>query len=176
MIKQTITYPDLDGNSVTEDFYFHLSKIELTEMAVSVQGGLDSYLEMISKAQNGGQVLAAFKDIIAKSVGRRHEDNRQFEKSREITNAFMQSNAYEEFLFSLIADEGKAAEFVNGLIPTRGMETVNLPEPREFTEQELLEMPQREFEAVAGPNERDWTREHLLIAMKRRSRQNRQPA
>jgi hypothetical protein len=179
MIKQTITFDDLDGNKVTEDFYFHFSKIELAEMSMSIPGGMKSYLEQIVNAQEGGQIIAAFRDIIAKSVGRRGADNRQFEKSTAISDAFMQSNAFEEFFFSLISDEGKAAEFVNGLMPAslmREIENVELPGPREFTEQELLDMSEADFQIVAGTNERDWSREHLLIGMKRRSRQNRQPA
>ena len=40
MLKKTITYTDYDGRERTEDFYFNLNKAELTEMELSVKGGL----------------------------------------------------------------------------------------------------------------------------------------
>jgi len=40
MLKKSITYSDLDGNSVTDDFYFNLSKSELVEMELSEKDGL----------------------------------------------------------------------------------------------------------------------------------------
>lgn len=173
MIKQTITFPDLDGKSVTEDFYFHLSKSELAELAVSVEGGLKSYLESIIASNDGGLIIAAFKDIIAKSVGRRSSDNRRFEKSPEITNAFMQSAAYDEFFFSLIQDANAAANFVSGLVPDDVARSITATEPdkKEYTEADLLAMDDAQFNAVAGPSPKDWSREHLLVGMKRKALQ-----
>ena len=40
MLKKTITYPDYNGGSRTEDFYFNLTQAEVTEMELSVDGGL----------------------------------------------------------------------------------------------------------------------------------------
>ena len=35
MLKKTIKYTDYDGNEREEDFYFNLSKAEITEMELS---------------------------------------------------------------------------------------------------------------------------------------------
>ena len=43
MLKKTITYTDYNDVKRTEDFYFNLSKAELSEMELSVDGG---YAEM----------------------------------------------------------------------------------------------------------------------------------
>ena len=37
MLKKTISYTDYDGNQRTEDFYFNLSKAEITEMELSME-------------------------------------------------------------------------------------------------------------------------------------------
>ena len=42
MLKKTIAYVDFNGNDQTEDFYFNLSKTDLTEMQLSVDGGLSA--------------------------------------------------------------------------------------------------------------------------------------
>ena len=39
MLKKTVTYVDYNGVERTEDFYFNLSKAEVTEMELSVEGG-----------------------------------------------------------------------------------------------------------------------------------------
>ena len=44
MLKQEITYTDLDGKKITETFYFHLSKMEVLELEQEFPGGLGEYL------------------------------------------------------------------------------------------------------------------------------------
>ena len=75
MIKQTITYTDFDDNTVSEDHYFHLSKSEIIEMELSVDGGLAARLTRIGNDANGAEILATFKMIIAKSYGQRDPAN-----------------------------------------------------------------------------------------------------
>ena len=36
MLKKTITYPDYNGGSRTEDFYFNLTQAEVTEMELAL--------------------------------------------------------------------------------------------------------------------------------------------
>ena len=40
MLKKTIQFQDFNGNSRTEDFYFNLTQAEVTELELSVDGGL----------------------------------------------------------------------------------------------------------------------------------------
>ena len=40
MLKKNMTYEDYNGVSRTEDFYFNLTPAEVTEMELSVDGGL----------------------------------------------------------------------------------------------------------------------------------------
>lgn len=117
MLKKSITFNDLDGRPVTEDFYFNFTKAELAEMKLSYEGGLEEYLAEISKKENQSEVIPAFKMILSKTVGRRHEDGRQFIKSEGITDYFMQTEAYSELFVELLTNPGQMAAFIEGCMP-----------------------------------------------------------
>ena len=58
MLKKTITYEDFNGETVSEDFFFHLSKAELVELELSHQGGLSAALQRIVDAEDGKSIIA----------------------------------------------------------------------------------------------------------------------
>lgn len=117
MIKRTIKYTDYKGVEREEDFYFNLSKPELMEMELTTKGGMSEYLEKIIKAQNREELIKWFKIIILKAYGEKSDDGRRFMKSKEISEAFSQTEAFVELYMELVTDDVKAAEFVNGIIP-----------------------------------------------------------
>ena len=53
MLKKTIAYTDYNGTTRKEDFYFNLTQAEVTELEVSVEGGLVEMINRIVAAQNG---------------------------------------------------------------------------------------------------------------------------
>jgi len=117
MLKKTITYVDYNGTERTEDFYFNLSKAEVTEMELSVNGGLTKMLEDIVASQDNKQIIQTFKDIVLKAYGEKSPDGRRFIKTPELTEAFTQTEAYSEVFMELALDEKAAADFVNGILP-----------------------------------------------------------
>lgn len=117
MLKQTIEYTDLDGNKVTEELQFNLNKAELMEMQLSTNGGLAEHLKKIVEQNDQQQIMAVFKNIILKAYGKRSDDGKRFIKSKELTEEFVQSEAYSEFFMKLISDEQAATNFMNGIIP-----------------------------------------------------------
>jgi len=117
MLKKTITYKDLDGNDITEDFYFSLSKAEIAETELSYEGGLTAHLRRIVETKNGAEIIGTFKKILTMSVGRRSEDGKRFIKSDEITQEFMQTDAYSELFMELVTDAEASAAFVRGIVP-----------------------------------------------------------
>ncbi|MCA1806571.1 MAG: hypothetical protein LC687_01725 [Actinobacteria bacterium] len=133
MLKKTISYPDLDGNTVTEDFYFNLSMAEVAEMELSQKGGLVGYLETIVAKEDGEAIIRTFKQIIMKSVGRRSEDGKRFVKNQEIIDEFMQSEAYSQLFMEMVTDGSKAAAFVEGIVPSNMKEKLanGLPQPKD---------------------------------------------
>lgn len=119
MIKKTITYVDYDGNERTEDFYFNLSKAELTEMNYSVDGGLQNYIQKVISARDDKTIFQIFKDIILKSYGEKSLDGRRFVKSKELSDGFLQTEAYSVLLEELGSDSEKASDFIKGIVPSK---------------------------------------------------------
>lgn len=112
MIKETITYTDFNGNEVTEDLYFNLNKIEL--MKLSAQ---DLNFKAVAESGDKSKILRTFEKIVLLAYGVKSEDGKRFIKSGELSREFEQSEAYSEFMFSLITDENKVTNFISGLIP-----------------------------------------------------------
>lgn len=117
MLKKTITYVDYDGNNRTEDFFFNISKAELTMMEASKTGGMRQYLERIIQTQDNVAIMEMFRDIIHKAYGEKAPDGRRFIKSEDLSLGFEQTEAYSELIMELLGDAGKASEFINAILP-----------------------------------------------------------
>lgn len=117
MYKKTITYTDYVGNERTEDYFFNLTKAELTMMNLSEAGGLKAKMEKMIEQQDAPRIMAQFEDIIRRSYGERSPDGKRFIKSDELFEAFKQTEAYSELFMELISDPQAAAAFMNGIIP-----------------------------------------------------------
>lgn len=118
MLKKTITYTDYNGVERKEDFYFNLTKAEITEMELSTSGGLAEMLQKIVDAQDMPTLIAMFKKIILKAYGEKSMDGKRFVKSEEIANAFSQTEAYSILFMELATNAEAATAFVNGIMPT----------------------------------------------------------
>lgn len=116
MLKKTITYTDYDGEERTEDFYFNLNKAELAEMELSTQSGMKRLIERLQQERDNKKIVEIFKDIILRSYGEKSLDGKRFVKSKELSEAFAQTEAYSELFIELL-DAEKAAAFINGIMP-----------------------------------------------------------
>ena len=117
MIKKAITYTDYDGNVRTETFYFNLNKAEVSEMEFSTDGGLSKQIQAIFDFQDKKRLIEIFKEIILKAYGKKSVDGRRFEKSKELSTEFSQTEAYSELFMELATNADSAAAFVNGIMP-----------------------------------------------------------
>lgn len=117
MLKKTITYKDYNGNERTEDFYFNLTKAEITEMQLSTTGGLSEMISRIIAAQDAPAIIKIFKDLILKAYGQKSADGRRFIKSEEISTEFAQTEAYSQLYMELAFDADAAANFINAIVP-----------------------------------------------------------
>jgi len=117
MLKKTITFTDYDDRERTEDFYFNLSKAELTEMELSTKGGLVKAIEAIVAAEDNKAIVEIFKDLIVKAHGVKSSDGRRFIKNDIVRNDFVQTEAYSVLFMELASDAKAAADFVNGITP-----------------------------------------------------------
>ena len=117
MYKKTVTYEDYNGVERTEDFFFNLTKAELTEMQVSVAGGYAAMIDNIAKAKDTAAMINIFKELIIKSYGIKSDDGRRFIKRPELTQEFMDTPAFSATYMDLVTDDKAAAEFINKVIP-----------------------------------------------------------
>lgn len=117
MIKKTITYSDFNGNERTEDFYFNLTKAEITKMELSIKGGLAEMIQRIVAAQDTPAIIEIFEDLIKRSYGVKTPDGRGFTKKAEDLDAFIATEAYSQLFMELATDADAAAKFVNGVVP-----------------------------------------------------------
>lgn len=124
MFKDTVSFEDYNGDNVTETLYFNISKPELAKLNYSVS---ETYLSKLEKMQEAlkahdesiiGEVVDFFEEIVSLSYGVKSEDGKRFIKSEEITEEFMQSNAYEQIFMKLINDEDYVEKFFLGIIPS----------------------------------------------------------
>lgn len=118
MIKQTINYTDYNGNPQSEDFYFNLTKPELIELEVDVEGGLGSWLESVVASESQKEIIEVFKRVILMAYGKKSVDGKQFLKSPEMAREFEQHAAFAEFYMLLATDANKASTFIVGCLPS----------------------------------------------------------
>ena len=117
MLKKTITYTDYNGVEKKEDFYFNLTKAEVVEMELTTTGGLAETIQRIVQAQDAPAIIKIFKDLVLKAYGVKSPDGKRFVKSKELSEAFAQTEAYSELFMELATDADAAAKFVNGITP-----------------------------------------------------------
>lgn len=119
MLKMTRNYTDYNGTPRTEDIYFNLTQAEVTEMELSVDGGLVEMINRIIAAKDGKQIIALFKDIVLRAYGEKSPDGRRFIKNQEIREAFSQTEMYSDLFMELATDAKAASDFVNAIVPSK---------------------------------------------------------
>jgi hypothetical protein len=122
MLKKTISYKDYNGVERTETFYFNLSETELTQMEFEKSGGLAQYIEKIVAAQEAPELMALFNDLIFKSYGEKSLDGKYFKKSKELSENFSQTEAYNELFMELTTNTDAGIAFMNGIMPAKLLE------------------------------------------------------
>lgn len=118
MFKKTIHFENLDGESVSKDFYFHMSKTELLGMAAEGEEVINRINRIISTKDAKG-IINEFRELIKLSVGIRSPDGTQFSKSPEAQAQLLDSPAFDELLLELCTNAGASSEFVRQLIPEK---------------------------------------------------------
>lgn len=128
MLKKTITYIDYNDVERTEDFYFNLTKAEITEMEMSTTGGLSEKIQNIVQAQDIPEIIKIFKELVLKAYGVKSPDGKRFIKKEELTEAFSQTEAYSQLFMELATDADAAAKFINGITP-KDIDTSKIDRP-----------------------------------------------
>lgn len=114
MFKCDVEYENFNGEKKTKVCYFHLSKVDLTELEVEHQGGLQSFIKNIVEAQDMKKLYAEFKRIVLLSYGEKSSDGERFIKKGD---EFVDTAAFHELMMKLTVDAEFAAAFVAGVVP-----------------------------------------------------------
>lgn len=135
MLKKTITYTDYLGTTRTEDLYFNLSRSELSDMQMSVDGGLDKWLDKIMKGKSNREIYNTFVEIVDKAYGELSPDGKyhlkEDEEGHKLYKKFKQSPAYDALMDEICQNESTIAEFCKGILPK------NLPAPEDHKQAEI---------------------------------------
>ena len=118
MLKKTINYTDYNGTQRSETHYFNLNKAEVMDWEMSMSGGLSEWIKTVVATQDAPTLMKLFKDLITKSYGVKSADGKRFVKSEELTNEFIQTEAYTELYIELLTKEGAMSDFVKGILPS----------------------------------------------------------
>lgn len=127
MLKKTITYEDYLGNTRTEDFYFNLTKAELTEWTLEAEAGdMQGLLKKMMKETDTRRIRDMFKDLILRAYGEVSPDGRRFIKNNgELAKEFVETPAYDELFIALFTNQDELNAFIKGIVP-KDLPTDNL--------------------------------------------------
>ncbi|ALY08735.1 hypothetical protein FDH65_gp50 [Arthrobacter phage Circum] len=126
MFKKAVTFTNVDGQKVTQDFYFNLTKIEFskdilrkTQGTVDPEDAIKTYGERLKRIGESGDpllIIETFEEMVKASIGRRTEDG-LFLKTPEYASAFVTSEAFSNLIEELTTNTAAATEFTNALLP-----------------------------------------------------------
>lgn len=119
MYKKTIAFTDYNGVNREEDFYFNLNESEVMKLEMRVPGGLTAMMQRIVQKMDAQQIIDTFEELIRRSYGEKSPDGREFCKSPELVEKFMQTEAYNKLFMELCTDSKAAAEFFNNIVPQK---------------------------------------------------------
>lgn len=126
MFKKTMKFDDLDGNEVTQTFYFNYNKKEVAELLEFKK--LEEKLELLSKPieesgltqqENNQQAYDIFQDLILDAYGEKGADNVTFRKTPELREYWKSHVAFVEMIFEFLANPSLAAQFIENCLPAK---------------------------------------------------------
>ena len=123
MIKKTVTYTTFDDETITEEFYFHFNKVELTELQMSVDGGYLKMLERVLGSKDERTIMKVIKEFVLKAYGEKTLDGKRFDKSDEISNKFLHSAAFPVIFEEITASADAITAFIKGTFPANTVDT-----------------------------------------------------
>lgn len=147
MRKETITYEDYNGEMHTEDFYFNLNEMELSEYQVLWDGGIQAVLKKIQISGDYKITIDMLKKLMEISYG--EKNGNRFDKYDEHGNRLVYRNFFstgaDSALFSkMIQGDGhEITDFISEIMPKRVREDMAAKEKEEKkAEEEKKSQPQ----------------------------------
>lgn len=121
MQKLTVQFENFDGETVTEDLYFHLNIKELQDME-NWDVPLTQRIAKLTKTEDGKEAFELMRDIVEAAYGERSEDGKRFVKNPEVLKNFTEGLAYDEVIIKFIDGSTDLGKFIEGLLPKKVFE------------------------------------------------------
>lgn len=117
MLKKIIKYEDYNGNEREDVRYFNITETELIKMSALYEKPLSEKMEEAVKNKDNKLILNIFEDILLKSYGVKSEDGTRFIKNKELTDEFIQSEAYNKLFVELATNTDELLSFIINVLP-----------------------------------------------------------
>lgn len=120
MLKKTVTFTNIDGQTVTRDLYFNIAANELVEKEALSDQTYSQKLTNIASSNKLSKIYPMVLEFLEDGYGVRTPEG-DFEKSPEAWAKFKNSLAFQALMDELLMDPSnngdKLANFINGMLP-----------------------------------------------------------
>lgn len=128
MIKKTIKYHDYDGNEREDDFYFHLTEIELEKINTELPGGIQNAADRAAKNNDTGAMLTIIDKVISRSYGMQTPEGGFIKRNASglpLYEMFVNTEAYDNLLTELISGGDRVlSDFLMGCLTASAREKI----------------------------------------------------
>lgn len=133
MLIKAITYTNYNGEKKTKNFYFNLTKSEISRMEFMSDGGLAMKFKKMFETQDKKELFAYFEEFILDCYGEKSEDGELFIKNDDVREKFRNHPAYDVLIMEFLTGGEKAmADFVNAVIPSDLQDNMKNTDPEVF--------------------------------------------
>lgn len=125
MFRQTIKYEGFSGEPREWEAYFHYTKADKTRIQVR-HGNYQEFLSNAMRTGNSEVILEELEYLVKTAYGVKSADGLTFRRSPEILAAFVDSGAYDEFVYQIATDEQFQIHFLEALLGVKLTDNVAL--------------------------------------------------
>lgn len=126
MFKKSMTFDNLEGDEVSQTFYFNYTKKEIMELIeLKDLEGKFKLLSVpveesgLSNTENNKQAYAIFEDLILDAYGEKSADNVTFIKNDRTREYFRSHVAFSDMVFEFIGDPDLMQSFIENCLPPK---------------------------------------------------------
>jgi hypothetical protein len=168
VIKKEITFTNIDGEEVTEEWWFGLEPSDVVDMEIAHLPNPAQYLMQIMEDHDSRALLELWRELMWRSAGKRI--GKLFVKDEATLREFKYGGAYNAIFSEVCSSDDIGAAFFTSILPENIQQKIKEETNQEFTEQQLLEMSDEDFDRIAGTDTKKMSQQHFMIAYQRRSR------
>ena len=125
MLKQRVVYTGFEGESITEDLYFNLTRMDLVELNAKYgDGDMAKHIQEIQDKKDVVALYRVLKDIILQAYGVKSEDGKRFIKNDTVREEFSESLAFAQLIEDFHETDKTMTAFITGITSQiKGLQT-----------------------------------------------------